>query len=60
MFVFSGYKERYGLGAWGEDRYFAQKNRAKDCIECGACEKKCPYNLPIREMLKKVRKTFEE
>ncbi|WP_462392479.1 aldo/keto reductase [Clostridium cadaveris] len=60
MFIFSGYKERYGLGAWAEDRYFSQKNRAKDCIECGACEKKCPYELPIRKMLAKVRRTFNE
>lgn len=60
MFIFSGYKERYGLGAWAEDRYFAQKNRAKDCVECGACEKKCPYELPIRKMLAKVRGTFNE
>jgi len=23
-----------------------------ECIECGECEEKCPYNLPIVEMLK--------
>ena len=36
------------------------KNSAKDCVECGACEGKCPYNLPIRKMLKEVRRTFNE
>jgi predicted aldo/keto reductase-like oxidoreductase len=25
---------------------------ARNCIECGECEEKCPYHLPIREMLK--------
>jgi uncharacterized protein len=60
MFVLRGYKERYNLATWAEERYNVMKNSAKDCTECGACEGKCPYNLPIRKMLKEVRKTFNE
>lgn len=59
-FVFENYKTKYNLSKWADERYFSMEFRAKDCIECGECEKKCPYNLPIRKMLKKVRKSFNE
>ena len=29
-------------------------------IGCGKCETRCPYNLPIRDMLKKVAQDFGE
>jgi len=60
MFLLEGYKERYALVQWAKERYSSQKARAKDCIECGECEVRCPYDLPIREMLKKVRQCFNE
>lgn len=59
-FLFSGYKERYNLSKWAEERYASMPAKAKDCIECGVCETRCPYDLPIRKMLKKVRITFNE
>lgn len=60
IFLLQGYKERYNLKKWAEDRYEALKVTAKDCIECGKCESRCPYNLPIIKMLKDVKKTFEK
>ncbi|MDF2884047.1 MAG: aldo/keto reductase [Clostridiaceae bacterium] len=60
LFILQGYKERYNLAGWAEDRYKSTKIRAKDCIQCGVCETRCPYELPIRKMLEKVRKTFNE
>jgi predicted aldo/keto reductase-like oxidoreductase len=58
IFLLQAYKERYNLSKWAEDRYAALKVTAEDCVECGKCEAKCPYNLPIRNMLKSVKKTF--
>jgi predicted aldo/keto reductase-like oxidoreductase len=31
-----------------------------ECIECGQCEDKCPYNLPIAELLKENLALFKE
>lgn len=58
VFLFQGYLDRYGLGDWAKDRYSAMPVKASACIGCGACEKRCPYNLPIIEMLKDAAAKF--
>ena len=60
VFLFEGYLSRYGLGEWARGRYAAMEKKASDCVECGVCETRCPYNLPIREMLKKAAEKFGE
>lgn len=57
-FLFQGYLDRYGLEDWARGRYESMPVKAGACIECGACEPRCPYNLPIREMLKDVAQKF--
>lgn len=54
QFIMEGYYTRYNLQDWAVSRYEAMDIRAKDCIECGDCESRCPYDLPIIEMLKRV------
>ena len=58
VFLFQGYLRRYGLEGWARDRYGALAAKAGDCVECGACEERCPYHLPIREMLKSAARDF--
>lgn len=58
MFTFEAYHNRYGLQDWASGRYLALPKYASDCVDCGACEERCPYQLPIRDMLKKVAETF--
>lgn len=53
-FLLEGYYSRYNLKEWSKDRYKSLDVNASNCIECGKCESKCPYELPIREMLKDV------
>lgn len=57
-FIVRAYYENYDLKDWAIDRYKAMKAHAENCAECGICEGRCPYNLPIRNMLKGVKKSF--
>ena len=53
-FLLEGYYARYNLKDWAKERYKSLEVKASACVECGLCETKCPYELPIREMLIEV------
>lgn len=56
MFIFQLQYNRYGLKTAIPERYKGQAVKASACIECGECEERCPYNLPIRERMHQVAK----
>ena len=58
VFVLEGYFSRYDLQDWAMKRYQGLEKKASDCIGCGDCETRCPYNLPIRDMLRKTAEEF--
>ncbi len=58
VFLFAGYLQRYGLEDWAYSRYQTVKVKPEACLDCGACEKRCPYELPIRKMLKTCAADF--
>lgn len=58
VFMMEGYYTRYNLKEWATGRYMAMDKKASDCIGCGACEDRCPYDLPIRQMMKKAEQVF--
>ena len=60
VFLFAGYLNRYGLGDWARSRYAGLPHKASDCVECGVCETRCPYQLPIRQMMHKAAEDFGE
>jgi predicted aldo/keto reductase-like oxidoreductase len=42
-------------GFWGQIM-----EKAEDCIECSECEERCPYHIPIRELLAQYTKQYRE
>jgi predicted aldo/keto reductase-like oxidoreductase len=57
-FLVEGYYSRYNLKDWAISRYQTMPIKPNKCIECGECEKKCPYNLKIIKKLKMVNELF--
>ena len=45
-------------GRW--ERELGDTKQAKNCIQCGKCEKACPQKLSIREDLKKVQADLDK
>ena len=55
---------------WPSDLYLSEDSiggymkhvveSAENCIQCGECEEKCPYDLPIREMITEHIKSYQK
>lgn len=50
---------------WNTEYYYnnistKEGTKAKDCLECGACEGICPQHLEIRQLLKDVSREFDK
>lgn len=40
------------------EHYAALSHKAGECIECGPCEKRCPFGAPIRKNMKLAKEIF--
>lgn len=40
------------------EHYAVLEHTAKECVECGACEKRCPFAVPVMENMKKAAEIF--
>lgn len=38
--------------------YQVLKHHASECIQCGACEKRCPFDVPVRKNMKEAAELF--
>ena len=59
IFIFKIQYERYGLKGAIEQRYNNLAVKASACIDCGLCETRCPYDIPIRQRLKEMCQLME-
>jgi len=56
VFRLEGYCDRYDATQWACGQYQALATKVMECEQCGDCEPRCPYHLPIREKLKKAER----
>jgi len=49
----------YNIRKWTREQYPKLRTRVNSCTECGQCEEKCPYNLPVISMLKSAEKRLK-
>ena len=40
------------------EHYKVLEHHAGECLQCGACEKRCPFDVSIRENMKQAQKIF--
>ena len=56
LFLIDGYYTRYELKDWALARLEGLEKKFGDCAACGECLKKCPYTLPIPDMMRDASK----
>lgn len=49
---------QHGIPETVREHYALLEHHAGECIQCGACETRCPFSVPIRENMKKAAEVF--
>ncbi|MBR6957503.1 MAG: aldo/keto reductase [Erysipelotrichaceae bacterium] len=60
--IFSAYNAHKMFRDWHAAQYYQEATKESspaDCIQCGQCEGICPQQLPIIELLQKVKTEFD-
>ncbi|WEU40883.1 MAG: aldo/keto reductase [Candidatus Odinarchaeum yellowstonii] len=57
ILLLDAYYQRYRLPGWAKERYKSLVDVTPEkCTECGLCEEKCPYKLPIRKLIREAHR----
>ena len=61
--LFACYNNKKQFNDWNSSMYYEvhtkENGKASECIKCGMCERVCPQQLKIRDLLEKVAEEFE-
>jgi hypothetical protein len=53
LLLLQAYYERYDLADWAADRLDTFEKKYWDCTACGECTERCPYKLPVSDLMKR-------
>ncbi len=56
VFLYERYAKRFWLGDYAKEQYAQLAVKGDECVECGKCEERCPYELPIIEKIASAHK----
>lgn len=56
VFLYERYAKRFWLGDYAKEQYALLDVKGDECVECGKCEERCPYELPIMEKIASAHK----
>lgn len=59
LLLLEGYYTRYGLKEWAVARLETQEKSYSSCTRCGTCLERCPYHLPVPDLMERAASRFE-
>ena len=60
VMIMGSFAKRFPPERFFSGNLAAAMDKAADCSDCGECETRCPYDLPIREMMAENIKWYNE
>jgi predicted aldo/keto reductase-like oxidoreductase len=59
LLLLEGYYNRYELKDWAVSRLATQDKKYSDCTRCGECLEKCPYSLPVPDLMERAGRLLQ-